>query len=107
MWIGQQQLSIIYRRASENYSANKIVTTVINKLTKGKVQTVPIEYNFYSFINQHDRHHILNIDELGEITVDSNHVLKIPKKLLEKGFFSFQHGIWKHNLNAKIYEDND
>lgn len=107
MWIGQQQLSIIYKKASENYSADKIVTTIINKLTKGKVQTVPIEYNFYSFINQHDRHHILNIDELGEITVDSNHVMKIPKKLLEKGFFSFQNGILKHNLNAKIDEDSD
>lgn len=107
MWVGQQQLSIIYKRESENYSADKIVTTIINKLINGKAQTVPVEYNFYSFVNKHDRHHILNIDELNEITVDCNHVLKIPKKFLEKGFFSLQNGIWKHNLNAKIDEDSD
>tara|TARA_B100001989_G_C24550547_1_gene474235 strand:+ start:342 stop:1307 length:966 start_codon:yes stop_codon:yes gene_type:complete len=107
MWVGNQQLEKIYKSLKQDYSFNKIVTTVINKLNGKNIIPVYIKYNFYSFLNRHDRHHILNIDELNEITVNSDFVLKVPKNFLEKGFFSFQKIASKYCLNATLHKDEN
>jgi len=106
MWVGNQQLEKLNNSIHQKYSFDKVVKTVINRISNNKVIPVDVEYNFYSFLNKHDRHHILSIEELNEVTVDSNFVLRVPKKLLEKGFFSFQNKAFDHILVATLHEDD-
>tara|TARA_B100000214_G_scaffold373630_1_gene354367 strand:- start:1269 stop:2309 length:1041 start_codon:yes stop_codon:yes gene_type:complete len=97
MWNAAIQLEYLYRSSKKQklieYSPDKIIRTKIVRDTrkgKDKIQPVYIEYNYHSFLNKEDRHHILNTQEMNEIKVGENFNLELPKRFILKGFFSIQ-----------------